>query len=419
MARYAPSSRDRHEQRSLTESDTLFRFRDTKRILALVFVHLFWACERDGLEHIDDPFDEPERFKLDAGVHDDAETEPMMIPEPDASVATDAGEVEPETCMCPALPTSCTQPVADRPFFSPSGGFVTELMNLFACADTSIHLAMYETDLTCIVDALIARQNADPDLEIDLVIDDDRCARETDGTLSCDLARLEGRARITVVDDMRSRYMHDKFAVIDGAFVWTGSGNLTRRSLCTDANDGILIEQPEIVAAFEGEFARMFTDRVFGPRTRVPPTTGGPYTVYFGPESPLAEAPSWHLAILEAIGSATSSIEVMVFAWTHTDIADALVEAHGRGVLVRGLVAPSYVGDAPAQTAIAGGIAIRTASVHSKVILIDGLRIITGTPNWSANSWANDETSLWIDDPAIAADYGLRFDELWSGSHPP
>jgi phosphatidylserine/phosphatidylglycerophosphate/cardiolipin synthase-like enzyme len=270
-----------------------------------------------------------------------------------------------------------------------------------------------------VVDALSARLDADPDLLVDIVMDDDRCARGSDGKLSCELSRLEGRDRVTIVDDARSRYMHHKFAVIDGTYLWTGSGNLTSRSLCSDFNDAIVVDRAEIVAAYEAEFDRMFTGREFGPRPPMPPYAGGPYTVYFGPESPIAEPPSWHDEILSAIEGATVSIDLLVFAWTHTDIADALIAAYGRGVLIRGVVAPSYANDPPALAAVAAGIPIRTASVHSKVLILDGARVVTGTPNWSQNAWANDEASLWIDGAPLAAAYTDRFDEIWAISLPP
>ncbi len=384
---------------------------------ALVFL---LACDNGNLSTIDDPKkDDGEKLKLDAGTltRDASAGEDASTPASDASIAPDAGEME--DCACPAV-TACEEPIVDQPLFSKlDDRFLGQLLDLFACATQRIHLAMYETDLPCIADALIARLDADPDLEVDLVIDDDRCPRGTDGKLTCDFGRLEGRARVTIVDDMRSRYMHHKFAVADGAYLWTGSGNLTERSLCTDYNDAIVVSQPEIVAAYEAEFERMFTEREFGPHTREPPHTGGPYSVYFGPESPIADPPSWHLAMLQAIETASLSVDLMVFAWTHQDIADALIDAYGRGVLIRGVVAPSYANDPPAQSAIAAGLPIRTAPVHSKVIVVDGVRVITGTPNWSQNSWANDEASFWIDDPAIARAYEDRYDDVWSLSQPP
>jgi phosphatidylserine/phosphatidylglycerophosphate/cardiolipin synthase-like enzyme len=391
----------------------------TARILGFcAALQLLAACDSGDLSTVKGPRSGDDTLKLDAGVleRDAGEPDDAGIAPVDASMPSDAGETE--TCECPALPVRCEQPMPDRAGFSPGAGWLEPLTNLIACADRTIHLAMYETELPCVVDALIARLDADPELRVDVVIDDDRCPREN-GILSCELSRLDGRERATIIDDARSRYMHHKFAVIDGAFLWTASGNLTPRSLCTDFNDALLIEQPEIVAAYEAEFDRMFTAREFGPRPRTPPHTGGSYSVYFGPESPIAEPPSWHVAMLDAIRTASTSVDLMVFAWTHTDVAAALLEAYGRGVAIRGLVAPSYANDPPAQSAIAGGIPIRTASVHSKVVIVDGLLVITGTPNWSQNAWANDEASVWIEDPSLAEAYAERFDEIWAISRPP
>lgn len=361
-----------------------------------------------------------DRVQLDAGVvYSDATVPDAMAPDA-APPSPDAGAPDaappPETCVCPTQ-RACEQPETDRPLFSPADDrFLGQLLNLIACATDRIQLAIYDTDLDCAVDALLDRLAANPNLSLDLVIDDDRCPRRTDGTLSCALAALDADPRVTIVDDERSRYMHHKFAVVDGAFVWTGSGNLTERSLCIDANDAMVIEEAAIVAAYQAEFDRLFEEREFGPRTPVPPVEAGPYRVYFGPESPLSSPPSWYRAIRSAIEGATATLDLMVFAWTRTDLADAIIAARDRGVAVRAVVSARYLSEEPAQRLIAAGIPIKVASVHSKILIVDGTLVITGTPNWSNNAWANNEASLFVSDPGMAAEYTARFDEVFAAA---
>ena len=122
--------------------------------------------------------------------------------------------------------------------------------------------------------------------------------------------------------------------------------------------------------------------------------------------------------MIASIEGATSSVEVMIFAWTRTEISDALVAAAARGVTVRGLVAPSYADDAPAQALLAAGVDIRVASVHSKVMIIDGATVVTGSANWSENAWSNNENSLWIADGAVAGAYLAHFDGVYAGADP-
>jgi phosphatidylserine/phosphatidylglycerophosphate/cardiolipin synthase-like enzyme len=338
----------------------------------------------------------------------------------DEAAIDDAGADEAEPpCTCPPLPATCSPPVADTPAFGPdSEEYAAQLFDVLACAGQTLHLAMYELNWPCIVDALLARLGADEDLVLRLVLDDERCPRNPEGTLTCDVSRLEGHPRVTIVQDDRAAYMHHKFAIADGARVWVSSGNLTRDSLCSDYNNSIVVERPGIVAAYEAGFQRMFTDLAFGPQAPAPPVSDAPYTAYFGPESPMSTAPQWFAAMIDGIGRATASIEVMIYAWTRTEISDALVAAAGRGVAVRALVGATYADDDPAQALLAAGIPIRKANVHSKFLVLDGATVVTGSANWSANAWENNENSLWIADGTVAAAYRAEFERAFALAEP-
>lgn len=393
------------------------------RIIICVFVALA-ACDHGELTTVQKPRPFDDQYRLDAGVDLEDVSSPdaarpdagASIPNPDPDAGAPDAAPPPEICDCPVR-RACEQPQTNRPLFSPTDDrFLGQLLNLIACATDRIQLAIYDTDLACPVDALLDRLATNPELTVEVVIDDDKCPRNAGGDLSCELAPLEADPRVTIIDDARSRYMHHKFAIVDGAFLWTGSGNLTERSLCIDMNDAMVIEEPAIVSAYQAEFTRMFVERAFGPRTPEPAVEGGPYRVYFGPESPLSNAPSWHRALLAAIDGAATSLDLMVFAWTRTDVADAIAAAKARGVAVRGVVAPQYINDEPAQRLIAAGVPIKVAAVHSKVLIVDGVQVITGTPNWSNNAWANNEASLFILDPTMAAEYTTRFEEVYAAA---
>ncbi len=369
---------------------------------------------------------------LDAGVPLDASPDAFM-PLPDAAAPPDSGPASTDggppdagtdagpACACPNLPTSCTPPTVGAPFFTPDldGRFGAQLMNVLACATTSVHAVFYETTWSCIVDDFVGALDANPTLTVELVIDNDRCPRDGTGRLTCPLARLDANPRATIVADDRSALMHDKFLVADGTRVWVGSANLTRTSFCTDINDSMVIEQPEIVAAYEAEFQRMYTDGQFGPRPVTAPVTGGPYRVYFGPQTPIDAPANWFTDLTSAISAATTSVDVLTNAWTRTEVSDALVAAVARGVSVRALVDDTYVDHAPAQALIAAGIPVRHGSFHAKIAVIDGHQVITGSANWSMNAWSNDEDSLWIDDATVGAAYTAEIDAAWSTATPP
>jgi phosphatidylserine/phosphatidylglycerophosphate/cardiolipin synthase-like enzyme len=90
-----------------------------------------------------------------------------------------------------------------------------------------------------------------------------------------------------------------------------------------------------------------------------------------------------------------------------------------RGVRVRGVVAGSAAIDPPSMRMIAAGIPIRIGLVHSKLMVIDARTVITGSANWTAASWANNENSLWIRDATIGTAYGTDFDRVYAAAHAP
>ncbi len=326
-----------------------------------------------------------------------------------SDAGTDAG---PPGCACPTLPATCTAPAPGVPAFTPDATDAAgQLFDVIACANSTLQIAIYEAEWECIQSALQTALDADPDLTVELVVDDRQCA-----VGSCFADALTPSDRVTVVRDMRGGLMHHKWAIADGERVWVGSSNFTIRSFCRDLNNSLVIDEPTIVARYAEVFDRMFTRAEFGPVAPEGGVTGGAYTVYFSPESPSSMPPAWMNAMVAAIDGATTSVEVMIFAWTRTEISDALVAAHARGVTIRGLVAGSYANDAPAQALRAAGVDIRVASVHSKVMIVDTTTVVTGSANWSENAWSNNENSLWINDPVVATAYLANFESVYAGA---
>ncbi len=114
--------------------------------------------------------------------------------------------------------------------------------------------------------------------------------------------------------------------------------------------------------------------------------------------------------LLAAIDAASVSIEFIIFAFTREDIAQALIRAHERGVVVRGLIAPLFASATPAQLLTQAQVPFTAANVHSKLMIVDERLVITGSPNWSNNAWANNEASLFIDDAQVAQTYKAEFE---------
>ncbi len=371
-------------------------------------VLVFAACEQDVVHGRGDPAG---RFSLDGGVTARADTGVATGPSPDAGPA-------PGLCACPATPRVCVPPAADAPIFSfADDALVAQLAAVIGCANRTLQLALYETSWGCIVDHVANRLAENRDLQVQLVIDDDRCP-VLDGQRTCPWGRLADHPRVTIVDDARSAYMHHKMVIADGARVWLSSANMTINSFCNDVNDGLVLEDRDTVAALVAEFDRLYLDRDFGPLVDSEPLESGPYTVRFSPVSPISAPSPWFDALLASIDAATRSVDVMIYALTRDEIAEALTRARSRGVAVRVLVHSQYAGEHPATLLRDARVELRVARVHTKAAIIDGRTVFTGSANWSANSWANNELSLTIEDPSIASKYTAAFERTFSAAPP-
>jgi phosphatidylserine/phosphatidylglycerophosphate/cardiolipin synthase-like enzyme len=78
-------------------------------------------------------------------------------------------------------------------------------------------------------------------------------------------------AGIETVGDESRGLMHNKFAVVDGRMVWTGSYNPTTKGSGFHDENAILLQSPEIAAIYTDEFMEMFRGGVFGNRSEPGP----------------------------------------------------------------------------------------------------------------------------------------------------
>lgn len=365
-----------------------------------------WGCEREGLvaSNDGDPWG-----ALDAGSL--PRPRDAAIERPEVGVV-DLGPLPEPACACRSLPATCTPPALGVPAFSPPGeDLQAQLLGLIACADESLRVAIYQAGWDCLSGAIATRLDAAPTLEVQIVLDDQECPL-VGGARACALGGLASHPRVTILDDARSRYMHHKFVVVDDEWVWQSSANWSRNSFCTDANNALVLDQEEIVSGYLSEFDRLFVDRVFGP---TPPRVfeGGTTTLYFSPETPIADPSRWFVELVSAIEDAQGSVEFMTSAWTRTEVSDAMIAAHRRGVRVKGLVDRAYASAAPAQALWAEGIELRAGNVHSKFLVVDGSLVVTGSPNWSQNAWQNNEASLFLRDSTLAGLYRAEVERLF------
>lgn len=137
--------------------------------------------------------------------------------------------------------------------------------------------------------------------------------------------------------------------------------------------------------------------------------------VYFTPPANAAAA------IVNAIDASKCEVLVQAYGFTHNAIAQALVRAHQRGVVVRVLLdqksqsSNRYVMDVLTDAQIELRQDGNHAIAHNKVMVIDQAIVITGSFNFT-NSAAtrNAENFLVLKSADLAEKYRLQWQNHWA-----
>ena len=135
--------------------------------------------------------------------------------------------------------------------------------------------------------------------------------------------------------------------------------------------------------------------------------------------------------ILRAIAEGKREVLVAVYAFTSEEIAQALVQAHRRGLSVQvvldrqfdqenGNSQGSYLEKQGVQVRRVSGVKPQAADknsglMHQKFAVIDRSVVLTGSYNWtaSADKFNHENLLLFSDAAPLADDYRKEFFLLW------
>jgi phosphatidylserine/phosphatidylglycerophosphate/cardiolipin synthase-like enzyme len=277
-------------------------------------------------------------------------------------------------------------------------------------ARLSVDAAVYHLNLWSIRDALLAAHDAGVTV---------RMVMETDNMDEVEVEELSD-AGIEILGDRRESLMHNKFVVIDGAEVWTGSMNFTINGAYRNNNNLIRIRSSKLAENYTSEFEEMFVRDMFGDRvienTPHPSLTidGTQIETYFSPDDDTA------IRIVELLEGAKESIYFLAFSFTSDEFADAMLARAANGVTVAGVFEESqyYSNTGTEFDRFAdAGLDVRLDgnpfNMHHKVIIIDKSIVIFGSYNFSRSAEErNDENTLIIHNPELAAHFLAEFERV-------
>lgn len=294
-----------------------------------------------------------------------------------------------------------------------SGGIDEVIAEDLSFAQVQIDIAAFDLDSEPIIEALIAARKRDVNVRV--VVDDEHTPEAT-------INRLR-RNGMTVVGDSRSGLMHNKFILIDGRFLWTGSMNFSSNGVFCNNNNIVRIDSPRLVSNYLAEMDEMYFERIFGPTS--PENTQFTFEVngveienYFAAEDKLAPI------IGRVIARADEEILFMAFSFTSDDIGEQLMERADAGLKIQGVFETtgatsrySYYNEL--IDAALPNVEVRRDGnpriMHHKVFILDRKTVVFGSYNFTGNANdTNDENILIVHDREFANFFVEEFEAVWA-----
>lgn len=306
-----------------------------------------------------------------------------------------------------------TKPIyPDRPANRPAG-LDRPLAAFINTAQKSVDICIFQLDLPNVVQALIDAHTRGVQLRVVTDIDILNNSKENPP-----FKQLQ-EAGIKVVGGNSNAIMHNKFVVVDGAAVWTGSWNFTANDTFRYNNNAILIQSEQLARNYTVTFEKMFIDGQFGPARKPGGVTtrlsinGVAVENYFTPEDDATAR------IVERLKQAKTSIDFMAFSFTDDTIGKTVRDRAKAGVRVRGVFETTGSETTASEYGILKKAKLQVYQdgnpylMHHKVFIIDGQTVILGSFNFSRNAnTSNDENLLIIDDAALAQAFMQEFERV-------
>ncbi|XP_040893113.1 mitochondrial cardiolipin hydrolase [Toxotes jaculatrix] len=129
--------------------------------------------------------------------------------------------------------------------------------------------------------------------------------------------------------------------------------------------------------------------------------------------------------LLRRILSATSSLDLCVFAFSNMDLCRAILALHSRGITIRVLTDKDYSAITGSQIGVLrkAGICVRcdvgSVYMHHKFAVVDERLLITGSLNWTLTAvQSNMENILITEELELVRPFIKEFNRLWVHNDP-
>lgn len=219
---------------------------------------------------------------------------------------------------------------------------------------------------------------------------------------------------VEVKPDGRSGLMHNKFMIIDGVEVWTGSMNYTYSSIYDDHNSLIRVISPEIAENYDAEFIELFGGKRSS-ATPFPNAKIGNFIVenYFSPDDHFA------YRMVSLLKSTRNSVNFLMYTFTADDYSEILIDKSALGLDIQGVIEASAENAAGSdfEKMSMNGVNVKVVNesglMHHKTIILDSEVVVLGSYNFTASAEKkNDENILVFWSPEIAQLFLIEYQRV-------
>ena|SRR3989344_3057777 len=283
-------------------------------------------------------------------------------------------------------------------YFCPREDCENTLIQFINTAEESVHCALFDIGLKSIQNVLDEKA---AQLEVQIVTDNDYVKKYNRSFVKTDSWSL----------------MHNKFCIIDGTKVSTGSMNPTDNDAHKNNNNLLFISSQVLAQNYEDEFQEMWNDTFKkGNPVRQPTIMLGNILLanYFCPEDYCADK------VKEELEKAEESIYFMTFSFTNEGIANVILLKHLENMTMQGVMETRQISEHSQFMRLNySGIDVvkdgNKNNLHHKVFIIDEETVVTGSFNpTGSGDKRNDENILIIKDKEIVRQFKEEFDTVYA-----
>lgn len=283
-------------------------------------------------------------------------------------------------------------------YFCPQEGCEEAMLSMLDSAERSIHCAFFELDLEKLQQKILMKKQNN--LDVKIVTDDQYLDEFNYPFVRSDTYGL----------------MHDKFCIIDGKTISSGSMNPTNNDAFKNNNNLLIIDSPLLADNYEEEFSEMWNGKFkSGQRVKNQNIIINNTRIknLFCPDDDCA------YQVKEELKKAKKSIYFMTFSFTDAGIANIILLQNLDNLTIKGVMEARQISRYSQYARLKeNGIDVikdgNSNNLHHKVFIIDEKTVITGSFNpTEGGDKRNDENVLIMTDQKIASRFLEEFRKVY------